>query len=57
MVGKIKHETAGVVTEEFVGWKPKMFSYLVDDNGEYKKTKGVNKNVIAIISPNEHRNI
>ena len=57
MAGKIKHETAGVVIEEFVGWKPKMFSYLVDDNGEYKKTKGVNKNVVAIISPNEHRNI
>ena len=27
-----------------------MYSYLVNDNGEHKKAKGVNKNVLAIIS-------
>ena len=32
VVGKIEHETAGVSTEEFVGLKPKMHTFLVDDN-------------------------
>ena len=47
MVGKMKDETAGVAIEEFVGLKPKMYSYWVDDDREYKKAKGVNKNVVA----------
>ena len=42
-VGKMKDETAGVAIEEFVGLKPKMYSYLVDDNSEHKKAKGDNK--------------
>ena len=36
MVGKMKDETAGVATEEFVGLKPKMYSHLVNDNSEHK---------------------
>ena len=36
LVGKMKDETAGVVIEKFVRLKPKMYSYLVDDNSEYK---------------------
>ena len=36
MVGKIKDETADVAIEEFVGLKPKIYSYLVDDNSEHK---------------------
>ena len=39
VVGKIKDETAGVVIEEFFGRKPEIYSYLVDDNSEYKKAK------------------
>ena len=31
VVGKMKDETAGVVIEEFVGLKPKIYSYLVDN--------------------------
>ena len=50
MVGKFKDETAGV--EEFVGLRPKMYSYLVDDNCEDKKAKSVNKNFFAAISVN-----
>ena len=41
MVGKIEDETAGVAIEGFVGLKPKMYSYLVDDNRKHKKTKQV----------------
>ena len=39
MVDKMKDETAGIVIEEFVGLKPKMYSYLVSDNSEHKKSK------------------
>ena len=55
IVGKMKDETAGVTIEEFVGLKPKMYSYLVDDNSEHKKAKGVNKNVVARIRQNEYK--
>ena len=30
-----KSKSAGVGTEESVGLKPKMYSYLVDDNSEH----------------------
>ena len=36
--GKMKHETGGVEIEEFVGLKPKMYSFLVD-NYEHKRLK------------------
>ena len=52
-VGKIKDETVGVAIEKFVGLKPKMYSYLVDDNSAHRKAKCVNRNVAATIS---HRN-
>ena len=39
VIGKIKGETGGVAIEEFVGLKPKMYSFLVDDNREHKKQK------------------
>ena len=40
-IGKMQDETEGVAIEEFVGLKPKMYSFLVDNN-EHKKAKGVN---------------
>ena len=49
----MKDETAGVAIKEFVGLKPKMYSYLVADIRENKKTKGINKNVVVRISHNE----
>ena len=57
VVGKIKGETAGVVIEDFVGLKPKMYSYLVNDNSQHKKAKGVNRNVVKTISPNEYKDV
>ena len=39
VVGKMKDETAGVAIEEFFRLKPKMHSYLADDNSEHKKAK------------------
>ena len=55
-IGKMKDETGGVATEDFVGLKPKMYSFLVDNN-EDKKAKNVNKNVVAKISHNEYKDV
>ena len=41
MVGKMKDKTAGVAIKERVGLKPKMYSYLADDNSEHKKAKSL----------------
>ena len=57
VIGKMKNETAGVVIEEFVGLKPKMYSYLVDNNSEHKKAKGVNKNIFATVSHNKYKDV
>ena len=55
VIGKMKDETGGVAIEEFGGLKPKMYLFLVGDNSEHKKTKDVNKNVVAAISHNEYK--
>ena len=57
MVGKRKDETAGAAVEEFVGLKPKVHSFLIDDSSEHKKAKSVNKRVVATISHNEYRDV
>ena len=57
VIGKMKNETAGVNIEGFVGFKPNMYSYLVNDNSEHKKAKCVNKNVVATISHNEYKDL
>ena len=36
MVGKTKDETAGGAIKEFVGLKPKIYSFLVDDSSAHK---------------------
>ena len=53
----MKDETPGVAIEECVGLKPKMYSFLVDDNSEHKKAKGVNRNIVATIRHNEYKNV
>ena len=55
VIGKMKDEPGGVASEELVGLKPKMYSYLVDNNSERKKVKGVNGNVIAKTGYNDYR--
>ena len=55
VVGEMKHEKVGVAIQECLGLKPKMYSYLVDDNSEHKRSKGVNKLVVATISHNNIR--
>ena len=36
----MKDETADILIKEFFGLKPKIYSHLVDDNSEHKKSKG-----------------
>ena len=57
VISKMKDQTFGVAIEEFIGLNPKMYSYLVNDNSEHKKAKGVNRNVVAAICHNEYKNV
>ena len=57
VVGKMKDQIAGVAIEEFVGLKPKIYSYLVDDNSGHKKENGVNRNIVETISHNEYKDV
>ena len=57
VVDEIKDETGGVAIKEFVGLKPKMYLFLVDDSSEHRKAKGINKNVVETISHNEYKNV
>ena len=57
VVGKMEDETAGVAIEEFFTLKPKMYSYLVDENSKHEKAKSVNENTVATISYNEIKDI
>ena len=46
----MKEKNSGVAIKEFVGLKPKMYLFLVDDNSEHKKAKGMNKYIVPTIS-------
>ena len=39
-IGKMKDKTGEFAIDEFVELKPRMYSFLVDDNNEHKKQKG-----------------
>ena len=54
-LGKRKGEMVGVAIEEFIGIKPKIYSIFVRNSSKYKKVKGVNKNVVAIIYHKEYK--
>ena len=43
--------------KEFVRFKLKMYSYLVDNNIEHKKSKGIHKDVFATISHNKYKDV
>ena len=56
-VGKMKDETADIAIKEFIGLILKIYLLLVDDSSEYKKASGVNKNVVAILSQSEYKQL
>ena len=54
VLGTMKDAAGGVATEQFFGLKAQMYSFLVNNSSEPKKANGVNKNIVARISPNEY---
>ena len=46
MIGKFKDEAAGKQITRFVGLRPKLYSYKIEEQGEKRKAKGVKKYVI-----------
>ena len=45
--GKFKDEANGKIIEEFIGLRPKSYSYLIEgDKAEHKRSKGFKKNMI-----------
>ena len=50
IIDKFKDKTTVVAIKEFVELKPKMYSFLVEDNSKHKK--GLDKNLIAVIRHN-----
>ena len=53
----MKDETGSVAIETFVRLKSKNYLFLVDDSSEHKKEKGVNRNVVPVISNNEYNDV
>ena len=53
----MKDDIRSVAIEEFVGLKAKMYSFLVEDNREYKNTKVVNRNAVATKSHHEYEDV
>ena len=45
VIGKFKDEAAGSQITHFVGLRPKLYSYKIEEQGETRKAKGVKKNV------------
>ena len=46
VIGKFKNEAAGKQITHFVGLRPKLYTFKVEEKGETRKAKGVKKNVI-----------
>ena len=46
VIGKFKDEAAGKQITHFVGLRPKLYTYKIEDPGETRKAKGVKKYVI-----------
>ena len=56
VIVKMKDETGGAAIKEFVGLKPKMYSFLIENSG-HNKAKGVNTIVAATISHSEYNDV
>jgi len=46
VIGKFKDETGDQIIKEFVGVRPKCYSFVTDDDVEHKKLKGISKCVV-----------
>ena len=46
VVGLMKDELGGQIIKKFVGWRPKTYSYLKDNNDKCKRAKSTKKCVL-----------
>ena len=46
VIGMFKDEVAGRQITHFIGLKPKLYSYKVEEQAELKKCKGIKKNIV-----------
>ena len=46
VIGKFKDEVGGKQITHFIGLRPKLYTFKVEEQGEIRKAKGVKKNVI-----------
>ena len=46
VIGKFKDEAAGKQITHFVGLRPKLYSYKIEEKNEIKKCKGIKSNVV-----------
>ena len=53
VIGKMKDETKGEPTVEFVGLRSKMYSYVQNDEITCKKAKGIKKNIVKNVIKHE----
>ena len=56
VVAKTKYEIRGIAIEELL-IKAKISSIIESDSSKYKNTTSVNKNVVAKIDHNEHKDV
>ena len=53
----MKYQLGGKITTEFVGLRPKTYSYLIDNGNNNKKAKGTQKCLIKrILKFNDYKN-
>ena len=57
VIGKMKDKVRGNIFNEFVGLKWKMYSLVMVDDKEMKKTKGINKNVVDNVRHKEYTDV
>ena len=50
-------KTATFTIQQSVRLNPRMYSFLVDDNSEHKKAKGMNRNNVATINYNKYTDV
>ena len=53
----MKDKTGDFVIEEFLGLKPKMYSFFADGNSGHKKGKALNRNGVATRSHSEYKDL
>ena len=57
MIGLMKYQLGGKIMTEFVGLRPKTYSYLIDNGNNNKKAKGTQKCIIKrILKFNDYKN-